>query len=182
MTEIGSEPTAASIWVTRFYPRILAGGTVLDVAAGSGRHARLLAGAGYRVLAIDRDADALRHCQGAQTLVSDLEAGPWPCASRQFEGIVVTNYLHRPLFPRLLASLAPSGVLIYETFAVGQEALGRPRRPEFLLNPGELLSYCAALHVLAYEDGYLDEPRRARVQRICAVRTGPALTGPQFGL
>lgn len=182
---MSTDPDAApapSPWVQRFYSRIVAGGTVLDVAAGSGRHSRLLCAAGYRVVAVDRDVRSLERCGAARTVTADLEVAPWPFAGEQFDGVVVTNYLHRPLFASLLASLAPRGVLIYETFASGQEQWGRPSRPEFLLNPGELLERCAGLHVLAYEDGYLETPRPARLQRVCALRSLSPSAGSQLAL
>jgi len=141
---------------------------VLDLACGSGMHLRWLADRGARVTGVDRDAAAvepLRAC--AEILVADIEAGPWPLEGREFDAVVVTNYLWRPLLPRIVASVAPGGLLVYETFARGQELLGRPSRPEFLLEPGELLRAAAGLHVLAYEDGLLEAPRR-RVQRLCA--------------
>ena len=166
-----------SSWVCRFAPLIGAGGAVLDVACGGGRHARYLAGLGYRVEATDRDSAALREladCAGVTTLAHDLEGAAWPYAGRQFDGIVVTNYLHRPLFSHLLAAVAPGGVLIYETFALGNERYGRPRNPEFLLNPGELLKVAHGhLEVIAYENLAVDMPRPAFVQRMCAIN-GPA--------
>jgi len=146
---------------------------VLDVACGSGRHLRWLAEQGFRVTGIDRDAEALAalHSTG-RTLVADIENAPWPLAGERFDAVVVTNYLWRPLWPVLLASLAAGGVLTYETFAVGNEAFGKPSNPDFLLRAGELLEACQGLHVVAYEDGVLDAPPR-RVQRIAAVN-GPA--------
>ena len=152
------------------------GSRVLDLACGSGRHLRWLADRGARVTGVDRDAAAvepLRAC--AEILVADIEAGPWPLEGREFDAVVVTNYLWRPLLPRVVASVAPGGLLVYETFARGQELLGRPSRPEFLLEPGELLRAAAGLHVLAYEDGLLQAPRR-RVQRLCAWRGEPGRT------
>lgn len=129
---------------------------------------------GHRVTAVDRDAQALQALAGlAETLCADLENGPWPLAQRQFDAVVVTNYLWRALWPDLLASLAPGGVLIYETFAAGNETVGKPSRPDFLLQPGELLRVCAALRVVAYEDGFLSQPDRF-VQRIAAVAPTPS--------
>lgn len=162
-----------SSWVCRFAAYIRTGGEVLDVACGGGRHARYLAGLGYRVEAVDRDSGALREfadCAGVTTLTYDLEVAAWPYAGRQFDGIVVTNYLHRPLFSSLLAAVAPGGVMIYETFALGNERYGRPRNPEFLLKPGELLKLAHGhLEVIAYENLAVDVPRPALVQRICAL-------------
>jgi SAM-dependent methyltransferase len=172
-----------SSWVQRFAPLIAAGGRVLDLACGSGRHARLLAERGHRVVALDRDAAALERLTQAldaaaadrvETLQADVEAGPWPWPAdeAQFDGIVVTNYLHRPLLPLLCASLRPGGVLIYETFAIGNERHGRPSNPAFLLAKDELLERIApALSVVAFEQGFVERPAPAVVQRICAART-----------
>ncbi len=158
----------------RWCDRIRTGGQVLDLACGSGRHAIMLAQRGYRVLAVDRDAEALRHLRdipGIEALQADLEDGPWPCPGQTFDGIVVANYLHRPLLPALVDAIAPSGVLLYETFAAGNERFGRPANPDFLLRPGELLEVVRGrLHVIAYEDLRVDEPKPAMVQRICAER------------
>lgn len=167
---------APSVWVARFAP-LIPGGEVLDLACGAGRHARLLASLGYAVLAVDRNADALETASGAgiTTRQIDLEAegAEWPYEQDRFAGIVVTNYLHRPLFPHLIRSLAPMGVLIYETFAIGNEHFGKPSNPDFLLQRGELLENMrshAAMRVIAFEDGYVEIPKPAMVQRICAVK------------
>jgi SAM-dependent methyltransferase len=161
-----------SAWVQRFATLIPAGGRVLDVACGAGRHARLLAQLGFQVTAVDRDADAiaaLAMLPGIEARVADLERGEWPYAGQTFAGVIVTNYLHRPLFPLLIDCIADGGVLIYETFARGNERFGRPSNPAFLLEPGELLRVVAGrLRVLAYEDLLIEEPRPAMVQRICA--------------
>ena len=161
-----------SAWVCRFAPLIRAGGWVLDVACGSGRHARHVAGLGHRVEAVDRDSEALRRLSGVAgvtTRIADLENGPWPYAGRHFDAVIVTNYLHRPLFSPLLAALADGGVLIYETFAAGNERYGRPGNPDFLLKPGELLELARGrLRVTAYEDLYVETPKPAMVQRLCA--------------
>ncbi|CAG9204918.1 Methyltransferase domain-containing protein [Paraburkholderia sabiae] len=164
-----------SRWVRRWAHLVGAGGAVLDVASGAGRHARFFASRGHPVTAIDRDAAALASMNGMpgiETLAADIENGPWPLpASAQFAAVVVTNYLHRPLFPQLLAALAPDGVLIYETFAQGNETVGKPSNPAFLLAPGELLDAVRGqLRVVAFQDGFLAEPRPAYVQRICAIR------------
>ncbi|HMK14243.1 MAG TPA: methyltransferase domain-containing protein [Burkholderiales bacterium] len=168
------ELTAPSDWVCRFVKLIPAGGAVLDLACGTGRHARLLAGLGYRVEAVDRDEShlqALRGVEGVTVRLADLESRPWPYARRQFAGITVCNYLHRPLFPRLLEALEQEGVLIYETFAVGNERFGKPSNPDFLLKPGELLEVVRGqLRVIAYEDVFVSHPKPAMVQRICARR------------
>ena len=174
MSDIHSPVEAPSEWVCRFAPRIRAGGSVLDLACGGGRHARFLAAAGHAVLAVDRDAAALATLAGVPgvtTREADLEGAPWPLTGAQFDGIVVTRYLHRPLLLPLAAALAPGGVLIYETFAAGNERFGRPRNPEFLLEPGELLELARGrLRVLAYEDLTVEQPRPACLQRLCAVR------------
>lgn len=142
---------------------------MLDVACGSGRHMRWLATHGFVVTGIDRDAAALATLSThGRVMVADIEAAAWPLAGEQFAAVVVTNYLWRPLWPNLRSSLAPGGVLIYETFALGNEAFGKPSNPDFLLRPGELLDACSGLRIVAYEDGVLDAPLR-RVQRIAAV-------------
>jgi SAM-dependent methyltransferase len=175
MGESGAD--CASAWVRRHAPLIPAG-PVLDLACGGGRHARHLAALGHPVLALDRDAAALTRAQGPGivTMRADLEeAGSvWPFLPGRLAGVVVTNYLHRPLFDDIVASLAPHGVLIYETFAAGNERFGKPFNPAFLLAPGELLQVAArhGLTVLAYEEGRVDAPRPAVLQRLCAV--GPA--------
>ena len=161
---------APSAWVTRFAPLIAAGGTVLDVACGQGRHVRWLAAHGWRVTGVDRDEAALDALRGvADIIVADIEAAPWPLPQRCFDGVVVTNYLWRALLPTLKQSLASGGVLIYETFADGHQHIGRPTRPDFLLQNGELLQAFAGLRVVAFEDGYEQEPARF-VQRLVAVR------------
>ena len=171
-----------SPWILRHAPLVASGASVLDVAAGRGRHSRLFAERGAKVTAVDRDAAglaALDGLAGVRTLVADLEADPWPFAGRSFDAIVVANYLHRPLFEPLLAALAPDGVLIYETFAIGNERYGRPSNPEFLLNPGELLERVRGrLTVVAFEQGEIRLPRPAVVQRLAAVGTSRAWPPP----
>jgi len=163
-----------SAWVCRWAERIPSGGRVLDVACGRGRHARWLAARGYPVEAVDRDPALLADLTatpGIVTRCADLEAGTWPYTGQVFAGIVVVNYLHRPLFPHLLAALAPGGVLIYETFAAGNERYGWPTNPDFLLRPGELLEAVRGeLRVLGYEDLFVADPKPAMVQRLCAIR------------
>lgn len=170
-------PLPPSPWVRRFASLIVPGGTVLDIACGSGRHSRYLAGLGFDVLAVDKDEAALAELAGVpgiRTLQADLEDKAWPLGGRQFDAIVVTNYLWRPLFPMLLASVSDQGVLIYETFMVGNEAFGKPQNPAFLLRPGELLDVTARrLTPVAFEQGEVQIPRPAMVQRLCAVRRGP---------
>jgi SAM-dependent methyltransferase len=168
---------ACSSWVRRFAPLVPAG-EVLDLACGSGRHVRLLAGLGHPVLALDRDPVALQASAGPgiTTMRYDLEedGAAWPFAPGRFAGIVVTNYLHRPLMGHLMQSLAADGLLVYETFAAGNETFGKPSNPHFLLRPGELLAYASqgGLRVIAFEDGFTSEPKPAMVQRLCAC--GPA--------
>ncbi len=164
-----------SPWVQRYAPLIPAG-EVLDLACGGGRHARLLAALGHPVLALDRDPVALARAAGTGivTQAADLEAadGGWPFAAGRFLGIVVTNYLHRPLMAPLAHSLAGAGVLIYETFCAGNGQFGKPSNPDFLLAPGELLAWAGAsgLVVVAFEEGLVRAPRVAMVQRLCAVK------------
>jgi len=174
-----------SPWVTRFAPLIPPGGTVLDLACGSGRHTRYLLDRFHPVVALDRDISGLaarKSESGLEAIEADLEDGnPWPLAGRRFAGVVVTSYLYRPLFPALVAAVAEGGTLIYETFAVGNERFGRPSNPAFLLRPGELLDAVrGALRVVAYEDGVVEAPRQAAVQRICAVRQTPGADPPRL--
>ena len=145
---------------------------MLDVAAGGGRHARFLARMGFEVNAVDRDVSALSDVPGnVRVLEADIESGPWPYAGRRFDAIVVTNYLHRPLLPILVDSLEPGGVLVYETFARGNERFGKPSNPAFLLAPGELLEAVRGrLRVLAFEDLIVESPAPAAIQRMAARR------------
>jgi SAM-dependent methyltransferase len=169
-----------SAWVQRF-AALMPPGEVLDLACGYGRHARLFAAAGHSVLAVDRDSEALLAVtnineQGISTLQVDLENGnPWPFEKNRFAGIVIANYLHRPLFPFIFDSLADDGILIIETFAVGNGQFGKPSNPDFLLAPGELLALAgkyadANLRIIAYEDGYVSQPQPAMIQRISLVK------------
>ena len=167
----GSEP---SDWISRFAGLAPRAGRVLDVAAGSGRHSRFFLERGHPVTAVDRDTSGLTALQddpSLEILEFDLEAGaPWPFGDRQFEAVVVANYLHRPVLRDIVGAVAPGGVLLYETFARGQERFGRPQNPDFLLKPGELLDAARpALRVLAYEDLVLTDPSPRAVQRIVAV-------------
>ncbi len=168
----GDAPAPA---IVRWAPLVPTGGPVLDVAAGSGRHTRLFLARGHAVTAVDRDTTVLRGIGHPNLTVveADLEIGPWPFAGRTFAGVVVVNYLWRPLLPAIIASVAPGGVLLYETFAVGHERFGRPRNPDFLLREGELLDAVRGeLDVRAYESGPEGEPAVAVRQRMCAVRPG----------
>lgn len=162
---------APSEWVQRFAPLIRSGGRVLDLACGSGRHVRFLTQAGFQVEAVDRVVSSLDFPHQATVRQIDLEAQPWPYAVGEFDGIVVTNYLHRPLFPYLCLSLATGGVLIYETFSEGNQLLGSPRNPDYLLQSGELLEQVKGqLEVNAYEELCVVQNRRAVIQRVCAAR------------
>lgn len=173
------EPSA---WVRRFAALIPAGGTVLDLACGKGRHARLLASLGYAVEAVDHDADALAgltDVPGIAARQANLEGGPWPYYGFAFDGIVVANYLHRPLIPHLARTLAEGGVMIYETFMVGNERFGKPSNPAHLLRVGELLELLGKrFAVVAFEQGEVAHPRPAVVQRIC-VQRGTSLILPE---
>lgn len=160
-----------SAWVRRFLPLVKSGGLVLDLAAGTGRHVGLLLDHGFAVCAVDRDISALQPLvgPGCEVRQIDLETGgPWPLGAG-YDGIVVTNYLHRPLLPAIGRALAPGGVLVYETFARGNERFGRPRNPDFLLRPGELLEAFAMLTPVAFEQGEVAAPRPAVIQRLAAV-------------
>ncbi len=183
----GDEP--ASAWVRRWSHLAPAGGSVLDVACGRGRHARWFAALGHRVTALDSSAEALAAiglpAERCETVLADIEGGPWPFPGRQFDALVVTNYLWRSLMETLLVSIAPGGVLIYETFAAGNETVGKPSRPDFLLQPGELLQLCQSLRTVAYEDGFetgLAGSTGRFVQRIAAVRELPAVRPAQHRL
>jgi SAM-dependent methyltransferase len=161
--------------VVRHAGLIPARGRVLDLACGSGRHSKVLAGQGYAVLAVDRNFEAilkLREVPGVTTLAADLEGEEWPLAGELFAGIVVTNYLWRPRLADVLALLAPGGVVIYETFMLGNEAYGKPSSPAFLLRPGELreVAQAAGLREIAFEEGYTANPKPAMRQAICAIR------------
>jgi SAM-dependent methyltransferase len=172
-----------SPWIVRFAHLVRRGARVLDLACGHGRHARFLAARGASVLAVDRDAEALASLAGiagVATRAIDLEAGPWPLGDSRFDAIVVTNYLHRPLLSPLLGALAPDGTLLYETFAAGNEAFGRPSNPAFLLAPGELVEVLSnRLTIVAFEQGRTSAPGRdAVVQRVAAVGRGRAWPPP----
>ena len=165
---------APSAWVSRWTTLAPSPGSAIDVASGIGRNARLLAARGLDVVAVDRDEAALATLAGVARVtarVADLEAAPWPFVPESFDVVVVTNYLHRPLFPALAAALRPGGLLIYETFMIGNERYGRPSNPSFLLRPGELLdAFSSALAVLGFEQGTVAVPKPAVIQRLAAVR------------
>lgn len=173
MRDQRSEPAPPSPWVERFIAGARRSGTALDVACGGGRHLALCLSAGLRATGVDRDLAAVRHLEGrdgVELIAADLEAGaPPPFAGRRFDLVVVTNYLWRPLLPAIVAAVADDGLLVYETFARGNERLGRPANPDFLLEPGELLSAISpSLTPIAYEHVRLEAPARI-VERICAV-------------
>ena len=182
----------ASPWVRRFAGLIPPQSRVLDLACGGGRHARYAASLGHSVLAVDKDVSALSanpsqtiHCLSFDLELSHSASHPdWPLVRNQFGGIIVTNYLHRPLMGDLLLSLHVGGVFIYETFAQDNGLFGKPSNPDFLLIPGELLSLASSnpeFHVLAFEDGYVSQPKPAMVQRICLIR-GPVGVPESRGL
>ena len=160
------------------------GGAVLDVACGLGRHMRWFHERNHPVAGVDRSQAAIESVAHlGEAIQADIESGPWPLPGRRFAGVVVTNYLWRPLLPRMVDTVAPGGVLLYETFAHGNATVGKPSRPEFLLQPGELLAACAGLRIVAYEDGFEAAPARF-VQRIAAVREvpGPDAAPPLYAL
>ena len=164
-----------SSWVERFAGSVPDGGSVLDLACGAGRHGRIFLKRGHEVVFVDIDTRALADIAtrpGAEIVAADLETGAaWPLGARRFDAVIVTNYLWRPILPDIVAAVAPGGVLIYETFAVGNEAFGRPRNPDHLLRGGELLDTVRGhLRVLAYAQCTQDAPRRRVVQHIAAVR------------
>lgn len=170
-------PDIASDWVVRWAHLVRPGGTVLDLACGNGRHARFFAARGHRVIACDRDAVALAGMAGVagtETRHADLEDGsPWPFADSQFDAVVVTNYLHRPLLPAIAAAVARGGVLLYETFVLGNERYGKPSNPRFLLRRDELLeAFGRDLVVAGYEQGRVNRAKPALIQRLCALRAG----------
>ena len=160
---------APSAWVMRWAP-LIARGTVLDIACGAGRHSKLFLDRGLKVVALDREPQGI---PGVRFIQADLEGGePWPLPGERFEGVVVTNYLYRPLFARIVESLKPGAVLIYETFMAGNERFGRPSNPAFLLRPGELLDAFEGLVIKGFEEGEVAEPKPAMIQRVCALRAG----------
>lgn len=165
---------APSDWVVRWSHLVRKGGTVLDVACGAGRHMRWFNERGHAVTGVDRSQEALDTAgRFGRVLLADIETGPWPFAGECFDAVVVTHYLWRARLPDIVAAVAPGGVLLYETFAAGNETVGKPARADFLLRPGELLAASAGMHVVGYEDGFLAQPDRF-VQRIAAARPGGA--------
>jgi len=174
---LSHESLQPSAWIVRWSHLLAPDASVLDVACGSGRHMRWFAGRGHAATGVDRAQPAIDAASvHGEAVLADIEAGPWPFAGRTFGAVVVTHYLWRPRLPDIVAAVAPGGVLLYETFAAGNETVGKPSRPDFLLQPGELLRACAGLRVVAYEDGFLASPDRF-IQRIAAVRP-PALPSP----
>ena len=170
---------APSAWVQRWSHLLPRGARVLDVACGSGRHVRWFAQRGYIVTGVDRDALATQPLSELAEIVNaDIEGGPWPFAARRFDAVVVTNYLWRPRLPDIIASVALGGILLYETFAAGNETVGKPSNPDFLLRTGELLQIAQGLRVIAFEDGFEASPARF-VQRIVALREAEAFPHPQ---
>jgi SAM-dependent methyltransferase len=166
---------APSRWIVRFAPLIPPGARVLDLACGQGRHSRFLAERLCDVVAIDRDVRALEAVAGTPgvtTIAADLETGAWPLSGQRFDAIIVANYLHRPLLSKLLDALAADGTWLYETFAAGNEAFGRPSNPDHLLAAGELLSLHERLTIVAFEQGCVGGARPAVIQRLAAVGQG----------
>ncbi len=178
-----SPETDISPWVRRFSALVRPGGAALDLACGHGRHARWLCDRGLSVVAVDIDVSGLADLSGnpaVEVIQADLEGAAWPLTGRLFDAVIITNYLHRPHFERLSSLLRPSGLLLIDTFAAGNEKFGRPRNPDFLLSPGELLRICDAdLRPIAFEQGYEEVPRPAIRQRLCAWRSAkPAPLAP----
>lgn len=175
-----SGPDAPSRWITRFAPLVT--GPALDLACGRGRHVRWLLARGLDVTAVDRDISGLDDLAGDDRLdlvAADLEAGDggWPLGTRRFATVIVTNYLWRPLLPTVIGAVAPGGVLLYETFAVGNRRFGKPSNPDFLLKPNELAAAALGeLQIVAFEHGIVTTPREAVVQRLCAVRSDAPVT------
>ncbi|MSP51999.1 MAG: class I SAM-dependent methyltransferase [Alphaproteobacteria bacterium] len=183
---VNPEIAAPAPWVVRFAPLVPhSGGAVLDLACGSGRHLRYLLALGHHVIGIDRNITVARAIADPRlsTIPVDLEANNWPFAGHRFSAIIVTNYLHRPLFPHITAALEPGGVLIYETFARGNERWGRPNNPAFLLAPGELLTaFSPSLHIIGYEHGLIEGSPPRVVQRLCGCKPSPELDPAVLGI
>ncbi|MEG0938177.1 MAG: class I SAM-dependent methyltransferase [Comamonas sp.] len=169
---------APSAWITRFAQLVRPQGTVLDLACGMGRHTRYFSTSNHVLTSVDKAQEATQSVADiAETITADIENAPWPLTGRSFDGVVITNYLWRPLWPQILDSVKPGGVLLYETFGQGNEAFGKPSRPDFLLAPGELLQVCAGWTIVAYEHGQLRQPDRV-VQRIAAIKPGADSENP----
>lgn len=171
---LAPDPGAASSWVKRWSHLVAPGGTVLDIACGRGRHMKWFAAQGHAVTGVDSSAEAIDAAASfGEAVLADIENGPWPLMKgaqvRQFDAVIVTNYLWRPLFALMAQSVAPGGLLVYETFAQGNEKVGRPSRPDFLLRPAELLQAFGAMQVVAFEEGSLENPPHV-VQRIAAIQ------------
>ncbi|QJC56715.1 Malonyl-[acyl-carrier protein] O-methyltransferase [Polaromonas vacuolata] len=171
----GAEP--ASAWVQRWSHLVTPGASVLDLACGNGRHARWFDSKGCLIVAVDISQSAIEAVKQAlpacEAVLADIENNPWPLGQRQFDAVIVTNYLWRALMPKILDSMAPGGVLIYETFTDGNASVGKPSRADFLLRSGELLDICRDLRIVAFEDGFEDASQshgQRFVQRIAAVR------------
>ncbi|MEE8307214.1 MAG: methyltransferase domain-containing protein [Gammaproteobacteria bacterium] len=159
-------------WITTHAAEIKPGGTVLDLACGGGRHTRYALDQGFRVMAVDINMTGIADLVGRPDLAvleADLENGTWPLGNARFHGIIVTNYLHRPLFPHIISALAQDGVLIYETFMAGNQDFGRPSNPDFLLQPDELRDVCKRLDIVAFEQGFVDGDKPAMKQKIVAI-------------
>ncbi|HNT38256.1 MAG TPA: class I SAM-dependent methyltransferase [Rubrivivax sp.] len=173
---LSEQPSAAapSRWLQRWRHLLRPGARVLDVACGRGRNLRWLVDEGYVVTGVDRDAQALAPLSAlgerVEIVVADLEQGPWPFPGRRFDAVLVTHYLWRPLLPTLVDSLAEGGMLVYETFADGQQTIGRPACADFLLQPGELLQACAGLRIIAFEDGFIGDFEGGGTDGLCASR------------
>ena len=173
---------APSAWIQKWSALISPDGSVLDVACGGGRHMQYLAEQGHGMTGIDRSPEAIEAARAwGHAVLADIENHAWPLPGLKFDAVVVTHYLWRDLMPTLIEALAPGGVLLYETFAQGNETVGKPSRPDFLLRPGELLQVCAEMRVVAYEDGFLTGPDRY-IQRIAAVRERPHLHTARYPL
>ncbi|WP_350294766.1 class I SAM-dependent methyltransferase [Limnohabitans sp. Rim8] len=182
MTKTLHGTQAPSAWLQKWAHLITPQGSVLDVACGAGRHMQFLAERGHGVTGVDRSPEAIEAAKPwGHAVLADIENGPWPFEDLSFDAVIVTHYLWRALMPTLVASLAPGGVLVWETFAAGNETVGKPSRPDFLLKAGELLQVCAGLRVVAFEDGFLEAPERF-VQRIVAVRESTDLQVKRYPL
>ena len=174
-------PGAISSWIKRWTHLVPPRGSVLDIACGQGRHMKWFTEKGHAVVGVDRSPEAINTAaRFGAAIRADIENDPWPLMKgdqiRQFDAVIVTNYLWRPLFPVIAQSVAPGGLLLYETFSQGNETVGKPSRADFLLRPAELLSAFETMRIIAFEEGFLENPSRF-VQRIAAIqpdsRAGP---------